>query len=95
MLIPKIEKSTIDNVTREFLRSDTPYNYILDKISQLEEHCPELIDTINSLADRLYVHYDDSNEDDKLINKLRAVALTLVVVNCINTQIEIDWLKND
>ena len=93
MLIPKIEKPTIDNVTREVLRSDESYNYIIDKKKQLKEHCPELLDVINSLADRLYVHYDDSNEDDKLVNKLRAVALGLVVVNLINTQMEIDWLK--
>lgn len=93
MLIPKIEQSTIDNITVEFLRAETPYNYILDKISQLEEHSPELMESVNSLADRLYVHYDDASEDDKLVNKLRAVALALVVVNIVNTQMEIDWLR--
>lgn len=93
MLIPKIEQSTIDNIVREFFRAEEPLDYIINKISQLEEHCPELIKTINSLADHLYVHYDDASDDDKLVNKLRAVALALVIVNCINTQMEIDWLK--
>lgn len=93
MLIPKIEQSTIDNITAEFLRAETPYNYILNKISQLEEHSPELMESINILADQLYVRNDDASENDKLVNKLRAVALALVVVNVVNTQMEIDWLR--
>lgn len=93
MLITKIQKSTIGNITREFFRTETPYNYILAKVEQLENHSPELMEAINTLANELYVVHDDADEDSKRVNKLRAIALCLVVVNCINTQMEIDWLK--
>lgn len=92
MILPKIHPSTVENLTNEFLRSE-PEKYIYSKIQQLNEHNPDLLNSIEGLAETVFVANDDASEVDKYVNKLRAIAVCLVIVNIINTQMEIDWLK--
>jgi len=93
MLIPKIENSTINNVTREFFRAGLPFLYLNEKIDQLNENNPNLLLAINDLTKQIFIDHDDSDEATKIVNRMRAAAIALIVVNCINTQMEIDWLK--
>ena len=92
MLVPKILDSTIENATNEFFkRGDV--SYLEDKIKQLSEENPNLLNSINILSHSLFVENDDSDDNESQINKMRAVALCLVIINLINTQMEIDWLS--
>lgn len=92
MLIPKINKSTVDNITNEFLRT-TSFDYILDKIDQLSVENPALLECVKTLAKTIYVDNDDASEIDKKVNELRCVAICLIIINVINTEMEIEWLK--
>ena len=92
MMLPKISQSTFDNVSREYFRGDS-MDYILNKIDQMGESNKPLLQCINDLANGVFVDSDDASEDDKRVNKMRAVACMLILSNVINTQMEIDWLK--
>lgn len=93
MMLPKIQQSTIDNVTNEFFRAKLPVDYMFNKMERLKEHDPELLGVINDLSHKMFVEHDDASPEDKIVNRMRAVSLALVVINCVNTQMEIDWLK--
>jgi len=93
MLIPKINVSTIDNVSSEFFRKNT-FDYIQEKTFQLVDENLNLISCIKILAKSLYVDHDDCSNEEKIINEQKAVALALIVVNLINTEMEIEWLKD-
>lgn len=92
MMLPKISQSTFDNVSREYFRGDS-MDYILAKIDQMGESNKPLLQCINDLANGVFIDNDDSSEEDKRVNKMRAVACMLLLSNVINTQMEIDWLK--
>ena len=92
MMLPPINQSTFDNISREYFRGDS-MDYILSKIDQMSEENKPLLQCINDLANGIFVDNDDSSEDDKRVNKLRAVACMIILSNVINTQLEIDWLK--
>lgn len=93
MLIPKIENSTIENVTNEFFRAELPFVYLAEKLEQLKNHNPLLLIALNDLTKQIFVEHDDSDEATKTVNQVAAISIALVVINCINTQMEIDWLK--
>jgi len=92
MMLPQISQSTFDNVSREYFRGDS-MDYILAKIDQMSVDNKPLLQCINDLANGVFVDNDDSSDEDKRVNKMRAVACMLVLSNIINTQLEIDWLK--
>lgn len=93
MMLPKIDASTFENVTSEFFRAELPLLYLKEKTNQLNEHDHNLLESIVTLSEKIFVDNDDASDHDKGVNKARAIALALVVVNLINTQMEIDWLK--
>lgn len=93
MLIPKVENSTIQNVTNEFFRAENVFQYLADKMNQLTEHNPDLMSAISDLSYQVFVVHDDASENEKAVNRARAISIALIVANCINTQMEIDWLK--
>lgn len=92
MLLPKISKSTVNNVTTEFFRNDNIV-YLANKVKQLNEHDPVLAAAVNDLCGQVFVENDDADETSKSVNKMRAIAICLVLLNVVNTQMEIDWLK--
>lgn len=94
MMLPKIQQSTFDNVSREYFRGDS-MDYILAKIDQMGDSNKPLLQCINDLANGVFVDGDDSSDDDKRVNKLRAVSCMLLLANIINTQMEIDWLQSN
>lgn len=94
MMLPKIQQSTFDNVSREYFRGDS-MDYILAKIDQMGDSNKPLLQCINDLANGVFVDGDDSSDDDKRVNKMRAVACMLLLSNVINTQMEIDWLQSN
>jgi len=94
MLIPLINESTIENLTNEFLRTN-PLDYVKEKVYQLKEENPLLLGCIAETAEIVFVQEDDAPEEDKLINKWRAIAFALLVLNIVNTEMEIEWLKDE
>lgn len=92
MLIPQIQESTVQNLCNEFMREGMG-EYLKNKVDILADSNPHLFISICSLADNLFVIHDDSPSEDKMVNKMRAIALTLVAINLINTEMEIEWLK--
>ena len=91
-MLPPINQSTFDNISREYFRGDS-MDYILSKIDQMSVSNKPLLQCINDLANGVFVDNDDSSDEDKRVNKMRAVACMLILSNIINTQLEIDWLK--
>jgi hypothetical protein len=93
MLLPKISEATVENVTNEFFRGESIV-YLAGKIKQLNEHDPVLMTAVNDLCNQVFVGHDDADEGTKSLNKMRAVAICLIVLNVVNTQMEINWLES-
>ena len=94
MLLPKIDESTVANITTEFFRTDNVFHYLANKMNQLNEHNPTLMTAINDLSNQVFIVHDNAPEEEKWINRARVMSISLLVVNMINTQMEIDWLKS-
>lgn len=93
MLLPKIEESTIENITTEFFRADNVFLYLSNKMNQLNEHNPNLMTAISDLSYQIFIEHDNTSNEEKAVNRARAISIALLVANAINTQMEIDWLK--
>lgn len=93
MTLPLITESTIDNVTNEAFKRDV-FPYCFAKLKELEKSNPNLLEAISVISKHLYVDHDDEvNPEIREVNRLRCVAGMLIVINMINTQLEIDQLK--
>ena len=94
MSLPVITDSTIDNVTNEAFKREV-FPYCFSKLKELEKSNPNLLEAISVISKRLYVDHDDeTNTEVREVNRLRCVAGMLIVVNMINTQLEVDQLKD-
>ena len=84
MLLPKVSPEVCDNVYREAMRHN-PVQYGEEKCLELVEENPALSTIIHALA-------SETSQGDRDLYTRIYFAL-LVVVNIINTQIEVDDLK--
>lgn len=88
MMLPKISPEVCDNVYREATRGNPSkiLQYSGDKALELNKENPALSTIIHALSMQI------SGGDKELYNRIYFALL--VVVNVINTQIEVDDLKN-
>lgn len=82
-MLPILESSSVDNLEREIIHSGGVLPYTIDKIDLLKENNPELLNLIKSLSESVDGRY----------NRLQCIAICVAIVNCIQTQYEINWLK--
>jgi hypothetical protein len=83
MMLPQISQSTVENLEREVIHSGGALNYTLDKVDLLIKENKELLELITSLS--LSIKDKES--------RMQAVAMCVATAYAINTQLEIDWLK--
>jgi hypothetical protein len=83
MMLPHISQSTVENLEREVVHSGGALNYTLDKVDSLLKENKELLELITSLS--LSIKDKES--------RMQAVAMCVATAYAINTQMEIDWLK--
>lgn len=87
MMLPKISPEVCDNVYREATRNlTTLLQYSKDKALELNSENPALSTIIHALS------LETSGGDKELYGRIYFALL--VVVNVINTQIEVDDLRN-
>lgn len=93
-MIPMITESTIDNVTREAFKRDV-FPYCFEKLKEMNKNNPHLLEAISVISSQLFMHNEteDVSEEAREINRLRCVSGMLIVINLINTQLEINELK--
>ena len=94
MNLPEITESTIDNVTNEAFKRDV-FPYCFSKLKELEKSNPNLLEAISVISKQLYMEHESTDVADEIreVNRLRCVAGMLIVINLINTQMEINQLK--
>ena len=84
-MLPILESSSVDNVAREIIHCGGVLPYTIDKIDLLKENNPELLNLIESLSESVSCN----------LNRIQCIAICVAVVNSIQTQCEIDWLKGE
>lgn len=94
MTLPVVQESTIDNVTNEAFKREI-FPYCFEKLKAMEKTNPNLLEAISVISGKLYLENesDDVTPEVREVNRLRCVAGMLIIVNLINTQMEIDQLK--